>query len=68
MVNLFSITKSLSKGWNIRNKGQFLYVKKNGVKIVFDRRLSTDKGSILGVEMVPRIQPTANSVAMVAME
>ena len=60
MVNLFSITKSLSKGWNIRNKGQFLYVKKDGVKIVFDRRLSTHKGSILGVEMVPRTNPTAN--------
>ena len=68
LVNLFSITKSLSRGWDIRNKGQFLYVKKDGVKIVFDQRLSTEKGSILGVEMIPCDRLTGTSVAMVAME
>ena len=68
LVNLFSITKSLDKGWDIRNRGKHIYMKKNGVKIVFDRRLTTDKGSILGVEMVPRTNSTAESVAMVAME
>ena len=68
VVNLFSITKSLDKGWDIRNKGKFLYLKKNGVKIVFDQRLSTDKGSILGVEMIPRVKSAAESVAMLAMD
>jgi hypothetical protein len=42
-VNLFSITKSLLKEWNIGNKGIQLFVSKGNVKLVFDQVFRTQK-------------------------
>jgi hypothetical protein len=42
-VNLFSITKSLLKGWNIGKKGVQLFVSKENVKLVFDQVFRTQK-------------------------
>jgi transposase InsO family protein len=53
-VNLFSIPKSLGKGWNIGNQGVRLFLTKGKTTITFDREFPTQKGLVLGVEMVPR--------------
>ena len=53
-VNLFSIPKSLGKGWNIGNKGVRIFLTKGDTKITFDREFATHKGLVLGVEMLPR--------------
>jgi hypothetical protein len=53
-VNLFSIPKSLGKGWNIGNKGVSLFLTKGKTTITFDREFPTQKGLVLGVEMIPR--------------
>ena len=66
-VNLFSITKALSKGWNIGNKGINLFVCKGQVRLTFDQVFRTQKGLVLGVEMVPRTS-TVGAVATVVLE
>jgi hypothetical protein len=53
-VNLFSLTKCLKNGWNIGNEDIKLYVRKGDVKITFDQKIQTEKGFIVGVEIVPR--------------
>jgi hypothetical protein len=60
-INLFSIPKSLGKGWNIGNKGVRLYLTKGNVKITFDREFPTQKGLVLGVEMLPRTSGGADT-------
>jgi hypothetical protein len=56
---LFSLTKALSKGWNIGNKGIKLFINKGSATLKFDQVFRTQKGLILGVEMVPRTQGMA---------
>jgi hypothetical protein len=58
-VNLFSITKALSKGWNIGNKGIKLFINKGSATRKFDQVFRTQKGLVLGVKIVPKSQGTA---------
>ena len=66
-VNLFSITKALTKGWDIGNKGVNLFLTKDQTTLLFDRVIKTDKGMVLGVEMLPRTGLNA-SLATVVLE
>jgi hypothetical protein len=66
-VNLFSIRKALSKGWNIGNKGIMLSVSKNDTGLMFDQVFRTQKGMVLGAEMLPRVDVEA-AVATMTLE
>ena len=55
-LNLFSITKALDNGWTISNKGIFVSLTKQKVKITFDKVFRTNHGVILGIEMKPHIK------------
>ncbi len=52
-VNLFSIGKGLQNGFNIGNKSLHLYLTKGKITILFDKMMKTNKGFILGVDMMP---------------
>ncbi len=52
-VNLFSIGKGLQNGFNIGNKGLHLFLTKGKTTILFDKMMKTNKGFILGVDMMP---------------
>jgi hypothetical protein len=52
-VNLFSLTQSLSNGWNIRNQGIKFVLTKDNNRIVFDKVIKTHKGHENGIELVP---------------
>jgi hypothetical protein len=68
-VNLFSITKSLSKGLNIGNKGGIqLFISKGNAKLVFDRVFQTRKGMVVGIEMVPITSNATHGMAASALE
>ena len=66
-VNLFSITKALSKGWNIGNKGIKLFVSKSNVTLTFDQVFRTQKGMVLGVAMLLRVD-VGQAMATMALE
>jgi hypothetical protein len=52
-VNLFSIGKGFQNGFNIRNKGITIFLTKGKTTIMFDKIMPTNKGFILGVDMLP---------------
>jgi hypothetical protein len=52
-INLFSIGKALSNGYNIGNNGVRIFLTKNERKITFDRIMTTNKGFVMGVKMLP---------------
>ncbi len=52
-VHLFSIGKGLQNGFNIGNKGLHLFLTKGKTTILFNKMLKTNKGFILGVDMIP---------------
>jgi hypothetical protein len=52
-VNLFSVGKGLQNGFNIGNKGLHLFLTKGKTTILFDKMMKTNKGFILGVDMMP---------------
>jgi hypothetical protein len=65
-ANLFSITKALSSGWTIGNKGVKLTLSKAGHSIEFDRVFKTENGYLCGVELLPRSEqahPTVDTAA-----
>jgi len=65
-ANLFSITKALSSGWEIGNKGVKLTLSKAGHTIEFDRVFKTENGFLCGVELLPRSEqahPTVDTTA-----
>jgi hypothetical protein len=59
-VDLFSISKSLQSGWNISNKGLESKLSKGQANIVFDCIIKTNKGLVVGVEIVQRTDVMAN--------
>jgi histone deacetylase 1/2 len=67
-VNLFSISKALKRGWNIGNKGTNIFLTKGQSKIVFDKEIKTQKGLVLGIEMVPRNETVRAGIATIALE
>jgi hypothetical protein len=50
-VNLFSISKTLKNGFDLRNKGLMISLKKGSVSVTFDRVIKTFNGSISGIKM-----------------
>jgi hypothetical protein len=60
MVNLFSISKSLLKGWSISNKEVEIKLTKGKSKIVFDGTIKTSKGLVVCVEIVLSTDDLAN--------
>jgi hypothetical protein len=52
---------------NIGNKGIQLFVSKGNAKLVFDQVFRTQKGMVVGVEMVPRTNAT-HAMAALALE
>jgi hypothetical protein len=50
-VNLLSISKALKNGFNLRNKGLIISLKKGSVSVTFDRVIKTVNGSISGIKM-----------------
>jgi hypothetical protein len=61
-VNLFSITKALSNGWNISNNGLLISLRKHQHKITFDKNFRTDPGQVTGIEMIPVCSPDVSNV------
>jgi hypothetical protein len=51
-VNLFSLTKSMSKGWQISNKGLSFVLSKDKYSIVFDHVIKTANGHVTGIELI----------------
>jgi hypothetical protein len=61
--NLFSITKAMEQGWSLGgNSKSGLYVSKGDKKIVFDVRVPTKNGIILGGYMLRTETATANAL------
>jgi len=60
LIHLFSLTKAIGSGWQIGNQGKDIFIKKNDHKIIFDQRVTTDKGYLTGCELHPRAR-VANS-------
>jgi hypothetical protein len=52
-VNLFSLTQSLRKGWNLRNEGLKFVLTKNDFRISFDRIIKTSHGHVNRIELIP---------------
>jgi len=63
-VNLFSLTKALTKGSKLSNQGEFIKVISGDSSITFDRKIDCGRGCLLVVEMVPRIRSEAAAVTM----
>jgi hypothetical protein len=53
--NLFSITQAIANGWNIGNKGQMIYLKKDMNILQFYVVIKTKTGWVSGVQIMPRI-------------
>jgi hypothetical protein len=51
-VNLFRLTKSMSKGWQISNKGLSFVLSKDKYLIVFDHVIKTASGHVTGIELI----------------
>ena len=56
--NLFSITHALSRGFELGNDGEKIFIRKGDFKMMFDRRIGTKSGYVVGIEIVPRDGPT----------
>ncbi len=66
-TNLFSITRALAHGWNLRNNGVQLVLTNQGQKIVFDLVESTRTGFVMKVKMVPMPPQNRSSELMCSM-
>ena len=53
---LFSITKALEKGLNIRKNGKRIHLKIDNFKMTFDWVFKTVTGYILGIKMVQQMR------------
>jgi hypothetical protein len=51
-VNLFSLTKSMSKGWQISNKGLNFVLSEDKYSIMFDHVIKTANGHVTGIELI----------------
>jgi hypothetical protein len=63
-VNLFSIGKALSSGFQIGNNGLMIHLTKGVFKMSFDHLMPTKKGYAMGIDMVP----VAQSIATAALD
>jgi hypothetical protein len=63
-VNLFSIGKGLQNGFNIGNKGINIFLTKGKTTITFDKIMRTNKGFILGVDMLPSTRKSCVATMM----
>jgi hypothetical protein len=52
-VNLFSITKALSDGWELSNRGLSIVLQTPDLEVIFDCVMKTENGYVTGVAMVP---------------
>jgi hypothetical protein len=51
-VNLFSLMKSMRKGWNLTNKGLRFVLTRESQSIVFDQVIKTANGHVTGIELI----------------
>jgi hypothetical protein len=51
--NLFSITKALSEGWKLSNRGIKMRISRKGLNITFDHVINTANGFVSGIKMIP---------------
>jgi len=63
-VNLFCLTKAVTKGSKLSNQGEFIKVISGDSSITFDKKIDCGRGHLLAVEMVPRISTEAAAVTM----
>jgi hypothetical protein len=52
-INLFSIGRALSNGFQIGNDGIIIHLKKGNIHLSFDKVMQAKKGYVLGVDMIP---------------
>ena len=57
--NLFSVTAAIRKGFEIGNKGDFIFLKKGNFELLFDHVVETKTGYVVGVNMLPDTTQTA---------
>ena len=67
-MNLFSVLRSLDQGWNISNDKNYLMLKRGKLTLKFDRYYPTRNGRLVGIDLLPRSQPSRGEVAMPAKE
>jgi hypothetical protein len=63
-INLFSITKALSEGWNISNDGLQMVLSRSDHNIKFDRILNTAHGYVCCINMHPFCCPGGTSMEL----
>ena len=64
-VNLFSVNKALSNGFQISNEGLTIKLKKKNTKIKFDRIYSIGTGSVIGItQKVQKSLERANNISV----
>ena len=51
--NLFSITHALSSGCDLGNDGEKIFIRKGNFKLVFDQRINTKSGYVVGTVIKP---------------
>ena len=47
--NLISMTKLMERGYKIVGKNNEIKIKKNGISIIFDRKVKSGSGTLLGI-------------------
>ena len=52
-INLCSVTKATSHGWELSNRGLSIVLQKSDLEVIFDLVMKTENGYVDGVEMVP---------------
>jgi hypothetical protein len=63
-VNLFSMSKGLKNGFNIGKKGINIFLMKGKTAIVFNKVMQTNKGFILGLDMLPSTRKSCVATMM----
>ena len=61
-TNLFSINSAIKKGFKIGNEGFYLTLTKGNFKITFDRVMHTENGFVVGIDIIPIVDESANTV------
>jgi len=56
--NLFSITHALSHGFNLGNDKENIFIQKGDFKLVFDQRIETKTGYVVGTKIIPNNEHT----------
>lgn len=56
--NLFSITHALRNGFNLGNDKEKIFIQKGDFKLLFDHRIETKTGYVVGAEITPNASDT----------